>query len=310
MQLKKTDFTEMSLDHIKKLSVSLLAVFVVSCVDLSPEEDSDNLSPNDEPKQIQNKGGSAGDPADLDLGMNNEINENQFFNYFSYTAQAGEKIIIGTTLNTPLTLSQKNTCSFIGNNGSSGDTGASIGKTDAEIGVYDPGLSVVGGLCGDNLTYSFIQDGEYIFHLKFENNGGYFNAFTTRSTQSSGSGSPSDPKTLSLTLNNEINLNSFYNYYSYNALAGEKIIVSASLDIPITDSEDNSCGYVSYEEIHGESIGFYDNEIGLYDTDFNVVGGKCGDEITHTFEHDGTYILHLNFSSGIRSGYFNVASIQ
>ena len=257
-------------------------------------------------------GGTPSSPIDLSFNFNNLIDINPFNNYFTYTAQAGEKIIIRSTLNVPLTDQQKSRC---GSTGGTSSDGFGAGRDSTGIIVYDLNLNLVGGICGESMVYTFVMDGTYIFYFDYSSgsNFGHFNASSTLSNESSGPGSPGAPSIVNLGSSNEIKTNAFYNYYTYDALAGEKLVFNVTLNTPLSDPENTRCASRGGDPQTGSGTsallenGVAYNEIIVYDQNFSVIGGECGTSHTYTFGLDGTYILHFSFSNN--PGVFNAASI-
>ena len=111
-------------------------------------------------------------------------------------------------------------------------------------------------------------------------------------------GTASSPATLSFSSRNEISSDPFYNYFTYSAQAGEKLIIQSVLDRPLTTQERNPCN------------GGLRDHIVVYDLNLNPLIGICGNSLTYTFEQTGTYIIHLKIGDIGISGYFNAASVS
>ena len=115
--------------------------------------------------------GQPGAPASISFDSWNKTSENTFYNYYATFANEGDKIVINTALNTPLSVKQKRMCAW------SPGTGTSPSSYDTQIHVYDSYLNRVGGVCGEDFVFIVPVTGWYIFHFSFaQQSAGYFNA--------------------------------------------------------------------------------------------------------------------------------------
>jgi hypothetical protein len=117
-----------------------------------------------------------------------------------------------------------------------------------------------------------------------------------------GNGSPSAPKMTSFGVRNTLLSDDFFNYFSVNAAAGQKLIVSTKLDQPLTDTQKSRC--TSTGTIGTNIRAPYDTQIHVYNSKLTRIGGVCGEDLTFQFTVSGIYILHFNYASQ-SSGYFN-----
>ena len=114
--------------------------------------------------------GSPGAPKMISFGVRNTLLSDDFFNYFSVNAATGQKLIVSTKLNQPLTDQQKSRCG-------GGGTGTTPSAYVTQIHVYDSKLTRLGGVCGEDLTFQFTVSGIYILHFNYASqSSGYFNA--------------------------------------------------------------------------------------------------------------------------------------
>jgi len=113
--------------------------------------------------------GAVSNPKPILLRSANRLNQENYLNYYRYTAQEGERIILNVNLNLPMTSQQKNRCS------SAGDFPST--SYDTRVYIYDSTLTPVGGVCGEELRFDFPWAGTYLFHFRYGNqSAGFFNA--------------------------------------------------------------------------------------------------------------------------------------
>jgi hypothetical protein len=116
--------------------------------------------------------GSPSNPKSLLSAERNMLQESSFFNFYRYTAYSGDKLIIRTSLDVPLTTKQKTRCA---------STGAYPSPLSPQIHIYDLGMNWIGGVCGDELTFNFAETGTYLINFAFgARNSGYFDAAVIR----------------------------------------------------------------------------------------------------------------------------------
>lgn len=118
-------------------------------------------------------------------------------------------------------------------------------------------------------------------------------------------GSASSPNAIKLNSEHLISENSFFNYFKYQAVAGEKLIIHAQLRNPLSDQEKARC---AANEGRGSQQSSYGTQIHIFDSKLNRVDGICGEDITFTAPTNGTYIIQPDYSSN-RSGTLSIASI-
>ena len=149
-----------------KLVLLILAINLTGC-----GSDSSSDIPTEPIEEIIG-GGEASSPTELSITLKNEILNNISFNYFKYAGKKGEKLIIHSTLLFPsMDDSDKASCSYSG-------AESTVPTYGMGILVYDEGLNVVSAACGDDLTFTYPDDGTYIFYFDYSryDNSGEFNA--------------------------------------------------------------------------------------------------------------------------------------
>ena len=284
-----------------KLVLLILAINLTGC-----GSDSSSDIPTEPIEEIIG-GGEASSPTELSITLKNEILNNISFNYFKYTGKKGEKLIIHSSLIVPsMNDIERARCNSMG----SEVTG--VLAVDAGIIVYDEEFNAVDAACGDDLTFTYPNDGTYIFYFNYSRygNSGYFNASYVVPGAISNEGTastPSNPSLINLDLNNEIKNNTFFNYFKYTGKKGEKLIIHSSLIVPsMNDIERARCNSMGSEVTGVLAV---DAGIIVYDEEFNAVDAACGDDLTFTYPNDGTYIFYFNYSRYDNSGYFNASFV-
>ena len=153
----------MKLQNIGKLIIiGLIAGIMTGC---GGGSSSGSSTP---PAETTNPGGTPSAPTLVDLDLKNVISSDNFYNYFQYTGQEGEKIIIHATLDNEVTRGQKVQCSI-------------SGGSFYLIRVYDINMNPETGSCGTDLTLEYLTDTTYIIQFKYSSdhygeNSGYFQA--------------------------------------------------------------------------------------------------------------------------------------
>lgn len=125
--------------------------------------------------------------------------------------------------------------------------------------------------------------------------GGNSNTRDGGSTYLSG-GTEYAPAPLDLTQGHKIVENAFYNYFSYDALAGEELRFESILTKGITDFQRQEC------EENMETF------IVVYDASMNPLDAykSCSSSMSVQFTLDGKYIFQLKYPGNY--GHFNISS--
>lgn len=288
----------MQFTSFKLVSFSVLFAALTACGGGGGGEQVVNVSkPPATETQKTVSGGTPSAPASIGLGAINQISVSSFNNYFKYTGVAGERLVLRANLSVPLSDVQNSRC------GSSPSTGTTPSAYDTQIHVYSPSGMRVDGICGEDLTYTFSESGERTFNFEFPSNGpGFFNAATLVGNtpvrfQQVGSGSPVEPKAISTTSANSIGTNVFNNYYWIPALKGELIVVSASLNQPLTSVQKSRCS---------ANPGAYRTQIIVYNAQLTKVDLVCGENIRFFAPENGNYVFQFNYGSQ-SAGVFNAS---
>lgn len=239
--------------------------------------------------------GTFNDPGNIHFGGPNEIKGDPNYNYYHYSATKNEKLIIHASLETPLSNDEKTACQL--NPGK----GTSPSGFYRDIHVYDENLNRVTGNCGDSLSFTAPDTGNFIIHFDFPSHGpGLFNAATIKADSSlpqptEALGTPSDPKIISLAASgiNSIGNVSFKNHYKYSAKQGNKLILHVNLATPLTIEDRDNC---LIDPGKGNSPSIFNTQINIYDAKFDErITGICGDSLIFTAPYNGDFILHFDY---------------
>ncbi|MCB1704621.1 MAG: hypothetical protein KDI17_07155 [Halioglobus sp.] len=278
--------------------------------ELDEDDDNDGILDADDVCPINSdqncSTGAPDSPNPMSFSTTNQVSANSFFNYYHYTAQKNERIIIHTALSTPLSTTQKSRCA------SSPGTGQTPSNYDTQIHVYNENMARVDGICGENLTFITPETGQYLFQFEYPTNspGVFYIASVMGSsavnTPTGTAGSPNNPKTLLPGTQNPISKNTFYNYYKLTVSAGARLIINVQLDEPLSTIQKSRC---SSNLGTGPIPSSYDTQIHVYNENMVRVDGICGENLDFIVPAAGTYILHFSYATQ-SAGYVNAAVID
>jgi hypothetical protein len=113
-------------------------------------------------------------------------------------------------------------------------------------------------------------------------------------------GTADNPSEIRLDMRNEISKNSFYNYYKYYSVEGEKLVIHVTLDKELKAVDVNNCNYMG-----STFIAVYD-EYEEWMSEFRT----CGRDLEVTFPTTGEYKFKIIYPNDYYSGYFEAASIM
>jgi len=244
--------------------------------------------------------GSPSSPRKINTLIDNYISSNTHFNYFQYSGQAGERLIVHAQLNYPLSDQQKSRCS---SNPSSYDT---------QIIVYSSDFELLHLACAEDIDFILASSGTYIVYFNYPSNApGIVNAVSVLGDSAITSpygadGSPGSPKQIDTTAGNITTSNTFYNYYQYTAQAGDRLVIQVELDNPLSTQQKSRC---ASNPATAERPSSYDTQIHVYDSSFERAGGVCGEDLEFIFPQVGTYIFHFSYASQ-SAGVFYAAHLD
>ena len=243
--------------------------------------------------------GSASSPRELSVDGGNTIGTDAFFNNFKYVASANERLVVRVNLAAPLTDTESARCA------SNPGTGPTPSSYASQIHIYDSRGVRVGGICGEDLTFTFPAAGTYSFNFEFPSNGGgAFHAASLKGTSpiqfnDGGDGSPSRPKKLSTISGNTISNNPFNDYYWVQAAQGETIVLAVLLQQPLTQTQKTRCA------AGAESTN--NAQLRVFDASLTQVAVACGESIRFVAPTAGTYVIQTDY--GMNGGTLNASRL-
>lgn len=259
------------------------AIVMTACGGGGSSGDNGSGTPPPQPP-TQIKGGTASNPVPISLQYDNLISTDTSTNYFKFTGNQDDKLVLNVKLDRELTRSEKLNCSY---------------KSSTFIEIYDEQLNPYTDpefkTCRKELTVPLPDTGTYVIRFNYPDNSGIARAGSVMN------GFVGSLPTLQNNGNNTIHQYNFYNYYKYNGKAGEKLIMHANLDRELERSEKLNCSY-QRGHIDGTFIAIYDPELNWY-SEFST----CDTDMTADLPNDGTYVIHIKYPEN--SGQLNVSSI-
>lgn len=270
------------------ISVSALA-FLVAC-----GGGGNDVALNEDVKEIGqsqlNSGGSEANPTLISYSKDNVIDKNSLKNYFKLSAQAGDTLFIKASLNNSLGRDWSSYCYFASSPGRMG-AGLLLGTSAAS--------------CSEYLRHTFNKPGEYLLRADYSNNisgiisFGSFKASLVPANKPlavslSATGTPDQPKLISIKNQNAISPDDFLNNYAINLKKGQTIKMAAIIDAVIDRDHQSNC-YTSKGSF---------NEGKSYGIDMNGAGFSCGTSFEHKAEYDGVYYFNFRYP-GILKSHFN-----
>lgn len=252
------------------------------------------------------EGGTPDNPTAVVLSSPHAISSDGFNNYFRYSGVQDEKLVIHADLDNPLSDTERSRCS-----GNPGD-GSTPSSYQTQIHIYDQGLNRISGLCGESLTFEIPNDGIYIVQPDYPGRLGrlFFSSVIGRSAiiaPRGVSGQASNPKTVDFSSANALSSNTFFNYYTFVADKNQKLIVSVTLDEPLTQTQKTRCSGTS---AGGSTPSSLKTQIHVYDDAIDRVDGVCGEDLEFSVPSAGSYILHFEFANDQGAGSFNAAIVN
>lgn len=281
-QINKDVFLFMKITRLPLLSLSLFALFLIACGGGSSSLPEAQPSP---PVATEVVGGTVNNAAHMDHLLPHVISSDDANNYFKINVEAGQKIVIFSTLETYLDDQSFLRCSAYGNH-------IGISLVDTEVSA-----------CANNFEYTFDFTGEakFRFGYPYQNSGFFFYSIVGDDNDkgildaNGNGGLPDGPRKINTLGDNAINLNHLVNYYVYEGVEGETITLNAYLDNSIGGFDPSRCSSTRGSESleHHYSYGFSVNN-----RQYN-----CDDELSYTFTQDGVATIHIKYIKNI-SGYF------
>lgn len=241
--------------------------------------------------------GSTSSPKSLSIEAANTFGADAFFNNFRYVASAGEKLVVRVNLATPLSDAQSANCA------SNLGTGPTPSSYQSQVHVYDSRGVRVGGICDEDLTFTFAAAGTYLLNFEFPSNGGgTFNAASLKGAapvafSETGDGSPARPKKLSTLTGNAIDSNPFNHYYWVQAAQGETFTLAVQLQKPLTQIQKTRCA------AGAESTN--NAQLRVFDAGLTQVAVTCGESLRFVAPAAGIYVIRADY--GVNGGTLNAS---
>lgn len=283
--------------YVQTMTFIIVAVALTACGGGGSGGGSSTSDPVEDVVPL-NEGGSPSEPASMDFNALNEIKADTFYNHFKFAANAGDVIVIKTTLEKPITDRESVRCSA----STSWYTGIYMGETIRS--------------CDNHFLYKVKETREYVVKFGYLNeNNGFFQAALIPSEGVSETladagvgGLPDFPGQILFSGKNEISSNSFFNYYAYYAKAGETIYLQSYVDPKEGDLTTSRC---SPNGSHSSRFSFGWKAT---NADYTLIAGEnygprysCDHYAEFTFEEDGLYVLNFrSFLGG--TGYFRATT--
>lgn len=244
--------------------------------------------------------GSTSAPKSLNIATANAFGADSFFSNFKYVASAGERLVIRTNLAIPLSDQQSARCS------ANPGTGSTPSSYATQIHVYDTQGVRLGGICGEDLTFTFSTAGTYLLNFEFSSNGGgtfyaaSLKGLTPVQFTNDGDGSPTRPIKLSTVTGNAIANNPFNNYYWVQAAQNETIVLSVQLQQPLTSTQITRCA-AGVEATNNAQLRVFNSDL---TQQIDVV---CGQSMRFMAPAAGTYVIRTDF--GVNGGTLNASRL-
>ena len=169
-------------------------------------------------------------------------------------------------------------------------------RPSAEVHVYDSLGVRVGGICGEDLTFTFAAAGTYLLNFEFPSNGGgTFHAASLQGAapiqfSETGDGSPTRPKQLSTLTGNAIASNPFNDYYWVQIAQGETLVLAVQLQQPLSQIQKTRCSGSDPNNA----------QLRVFDARLTQVSVTCGESMRFVAPAAGTYIIQTDF--GVNGG--------
>lgn len=274
------------IDLVKNNLLLMCFVFALAACGGGGSGGSSDSNVGSDPESVRViEGGTLNNPSVLQAQKKHRISENRGSNVFVYNAEEGDLIIIHSILQQPLTGQQQARCSA---------SGEQPGIYSTDIHIFDDSRQPVGGTCREQLFHRVDKSGTYIFEFDYgSNNTGVF-WFTVikpddkRDDEGSIVGSPNHPQVISQETANGIPSNPFLGFYQAYLQAGEKLIMSATLDPAFSPQDRSRCAASS----QSKSFKTY---FAVYDVNFVELAVQCGDYYEFTAPKEGVYVIHPYF---------------
>lgn len=216
-------------------------------------------------------------------GVTYQLSSNPANNNYKIATKKDEKVIISYSVPNPRSFSPIYRCTKIPNKSFMTVSSKSNNKAYAT--------------CDGSLTFTESANDEYTVKYEFEE--GLFNyvSFDANNilTNPEGlSGTPTNPRDINFSGENNLDSNFFNNYYKFEATKGQKIVVDAT-----------------YKNIVDRDLNILANSTAhqLFDSKYNFISSTYLQDFNFEIPEDGTYIMRVGYISPT-SGTFYASLID
>lgn len=237
-----------------------------------------------------NAGGTVSNPSSVSFDSYNVLTDS-FNNYFSITVSEKSQIYISMILENGLTKAERSRCAL---------------SSDSDVILK---LNGEKASC-DYKAFIEVEAGTHELHFNIPaNGGGYFSIgkitneqYTFLEADGKG-GLPNTPKYFLMGGQNEINKDMLFNFYAYEGVAGDRVVISTYLNEVVETGVKSLCNVANAENrarlVQGESI-ILNGMMGL-----SVNGGvhNCSESLDFVLPENGVYIFHLMFANSSSRTY-------
>lgn len=113
-------------------------------------------------------------------------------------------------------------------------------------------------------------------------------------------GTPTSPSVLKVGVQNAVSSITNSNYFSLSAAKGDKVLMHAQLNAPLSDQDNARCA---------SNPSAYSTQFHTYDTSLKKVSGTCGEDYTFQYPSDGVFIHSFDFPYN-GPGYVNASILR
>lgn len=269
----------------------VIALLISGCGGGSGDNSGNNSGNNSGDNSGDNSGnnpdGSLSNPKILVDGVTHNLTTNPFYNNFLFSGSSNTTLFLKANYELPFVLQQRARC-------------AANYSTSPVFTLRDREADEL--VCTDSLILNYSDSKQDIISLPLSNrsNGKLLVAVVSGNsaiTNPHGKvGTPTNPTTLQTS--NNLNHDSFSNYFKYSAAEATKIHLSVLLNSPLTIIQEGRCAASG-----GRGADRYSTGIRVYDDQYNLLKQVCGTDLEYELPSSGNYIINFNFEgAGNESG--------
>lgn len=253
----------------------------------SGDNSGNNSGDNSGDNSGNNPDGSLSNPKILVDGVTHNLTTNPFYNNFLFSGSSNTTLFLKANYELPFVMQQRIRC-------------AANYSISPVFTLRDREANEL--VCTDSLILNYSDSKQDIISLPLSSrsNGKLLVAVVSGNsaiTNPHGNvGTPTNPTTLQTS--NNLNHDSFSNYFKYSAATATKIHLSVLLNSPLTSSQEGQCAASG-----GSGADRYSTGIRVYDDQYNLLKQVCGTDLEYELPSSGNYIINFNFEgAGNKSG--------